>query len=107
MRLLLAKGAGPGAVNGKGETPIILATKSKEAEAVRLLIGKGADVNAASTSFNTVRHGSIAMIKLTPLHRAAAFGPVEMVLDLLKARADVNARDSRAFTPLMFSVRPD
>jgi ankyrin repeat protein len=104
MRLLVAKGADPGAVNGKGETPIILATKSKQAEAVRLLIGKGADVNVASTSFNTVRHGPVAMIKLTPLHRAAAFGPEEMVRDLLKAGADVNARDSRALTPLIFAV---
>src|SRR6266404_2575058 len=34
MRLLLAKGADPGAVNEKGESPIVLATKSKQAEAV-------------------------------------------------------------------------
>jgi ankyrin repeat protein/cytochrome c551/c552 len=104
MRLLLAKGADAGAVNAKGETPIILATKSKRPEAVRLLIEKRVDVNVASTSFNTVRHGPIAMIKLTPLHRAAAFGPVEMVRDLLKAGAEVNCRDSRGLTPLMFSV---
>jgi ankyrin repeat protein len=104
MRLLLAKGANPAAVNDKGETPIVLATKSKDADAVRLLIAKRVDVNVATTSFNNVRHGPIAMIKLTPLHRAAAFGPVEMVRDLLAAGADVNARDSRALTPLIFAV---
>jgi uncharacterized protein len=104
MRLLLAKGADPSAANGKGETPIILATKSKQAEAVRLLIAKRVDVNVANTSNNAVRKGRVAMIKLRPLHRAAAFGPVEMVRDLLQAGADVNARDSRELTPLIFAV---
>lgn len=107
MRLLLAKGADPSAVNSKGETPIILATKSKQAEAVRLLLQKGVEVNVANTSYNIVRNGPIAMIKLTPLHRAAAFGPLEMVRDLLQAGADVNARDSRALTPLIFAVATD
>ena len=104
MRLLLAKGADPEAINGKGETPIVLATKSKQVEAVRLLIQKRVDVNVATTFYNVVRHGPIALVKLTPLHRAAAFGPLEMVRELLKAGADVNARDSRALTPLIFAV---
>jgi hypothetical protein len=104
MRLLLAKGADPAAANAKGETPIILATKSKQAEAVRMLIRKGVDVNVANTSNNVVRTGPVAMIRLRPLHRAAAFGPVEMVRDLIQAGADVNARDSRSVTPLMFAV---
>lgn len=104
MRLLLAKGADPAVVNRKGETPIILATKSKRPEAVRLLILKGVDVKVASTSYANVRHGPIAMTKMTPLHRAAAFGPVEMVRDLLKAGADASASDSRGLTPLIFAV---
>ncbi|MBZ5724192.1 MAG: ankyrin repeat domain-containing protein [Acidobacteriia bacterium] len=104
MRLLLSKGADPEATNEKGETPLIMATKSKQADAVGLLIQKGVRVNVTSTSSNTVRHGPIAMIKLTPLHRAAAFGPLEMVGGLLKAGADVNARDSRSLTPLIFAV---
>ena len=81
-----------------------MATKSKRAEAVSLLLQKGVDVNVANTSANIVRNGPIAMIKLTPLHRAAAFGPVHMVRDLLKAGANVNARDGRSLTPLKFAV---
>jgi ankyrin repeat protein len=104
MRLLLQKGAEPQAINGKGETPLILATKSKQADAVRLLIQSGVDVNVASTSSPTNRNGTIALVKLTALHRAAAFGPVEMVRELLKAGANVNARDSRSLTALIFAV---
>jgi ankyrin repeat protein len=81
-----------------------LATKSKRAEAVRLLFQKGVDVNVVNSSFNTVRKGPIAMIRLTPLHRAAAFGPLQMIRDLLEAGANVNARDSRSLTPLHFAV---
>jgi len=104
MRLLLAKGADPATANNRGEPPIILATKSKRAEAVSLLLQHGVDANVANTSSNIVRNGPIAMIKLTPLHRAAAFGPLQMVHDLLKAGADVNARDGRSLTPLHFAV---
>jgi ankyrin repeat protein len=104
MRLLLAKGADAAAANNRGERPIILATKSKRAEAVSLLLQEGVDANVANTSFSTVRNGPIAMIKLTLLHRAAAFGPVQMVRDLLKAGADVNARDGRSLTALHFAV---
>ncbi|HEY6990300.1 MAG TPA: ankyrin repeat domain-containing protein [Bryobacteraceae bacterium] len=107
MRLLLAKGADPTTANNKGEPPIILATKSKRPEAVSLLLEQGVDVNVANTSYNIVRNGPIAMIKLTPLHRAAAFGPVQMVRDLLKAGANVNARDGRSLTPLHFAVATD
>ena len=104
MRLLLAKGADAAEANNKGERPIILATKSKRAEAVSLLLHEGVDVNVANTSFNIVRNGPIAMVRLTPLHRAAAFGPVQMVRDLINAGANVNARDGRSLTPLHLAV---
>jgi hypothetical protein len=107
MRLLLAKGADPEAVNAKGERPIIHATRSSNPEAVRLLLDRRVDVNVANTSYNTVRNGPIALIKMAPLHRAAAHGPLEMVTSLLKAGADVNVRDSRGLTPLVFAVATD
>jgi ankyrin repeat protein len=107
MRLLLARGADPNALNDKGESPLIAATRSHNAEAVRLLLQKDAKVNVANTSFNTVRNGEIALIGIAPLHRAAAFGPIEMVRDLLKAGAKTDVRDSRGLTPLMFAVAAD
>ena len=62
MRLLLSKGADPAKANNRGEPPIILATKSKRAEAVSLLLQQGVDVNVANTSSNMVRNGPIAML---------------------------------------------
>jgi len=107
MRLLLARGADPAAPNDKGETPLICATKSHSAEAVHLLLQRNVNVNVANTGAATVKNGRIALIGLAPLHRAAAFGPVEMVTDLLHAGAEVNVRDSRGLTPLMFAVAVD
>lgn len=108
MRRLLAAGADVNAVNKRGMTPVNLAASGRSPEAVRLLIEKGADVRTASNTLsNSVRHGQILMIKLAPLHRAAAFGPAETVRDLLKAGADVNARDGRKLMPLSFAVATD
>ena len=104
MRLLLAKGADAAAANGKGETVINLAAKSKQADPVSLLLQKAVEVNTANTSNNKVRNGPVAMLQLTPLHHAAAFGPPQMVRDLLKAGANVNAVDSRSLTALHFAV---
>lgn len=36
----------------------------------------------------------------TPLHRAAAAGALETVKQLVAARANVNARDAKGYTPL-------
>jgi ankyrin repeat protein len=108
MRLLLAKGADPGAVDSFGATPIAVAALGKQVEAVRLLIQKGVDVNAASTQSGIPqRNGPLNRSQVTALHNAAAFGPVEIVRELLKAGAKVNARDSRGLTPLMFALAAD
>jgi FOG: Ankyrin repeat len=108
MRLLLAKGADPLTEDHLGQTPISQATSSKRPEAVRLLIQSGADVTAVSDLTGPPqRNGPTNRARITALHNAAAFGPVEIVQELLKAGAKVNARDSRGLTPLVFALAAD
>ncbi|HKA01880.1 MAG TPA: ankyrin repeat domain-containing protein, partial [Candidatus Solibacter sp.] len=104
MRMLLARGADPDVRNARGESPLIYATKCKSGGAVKLLLQKRVEVNAANTSWGEVRNGLIAQYKLTPLHRAVAIGTLQTVRDLLAAGADIHARDIRSLTPLHFAV---
>jgi len=104
IRLLLAKGADPNETDRGGFTPLIHAAGGK-VDALRLLMAKGVDVNAANTSSGPgVRNGPTNRSKVTPLHNASAIGPVGVVRDLLKAGANVNARDSRGLIPLHFAL---
>jgi hypothetical protein len=51
-----------------------------------------------------MKHGLPTGTGVTPLHCAAAFGPLESVHMLLKAGANVNALDDRRLAPLSFAV---
>src|SRR5262249_13760791 len=64
MRMLLARGADPDVRNARGESPLIYATKCKSGGAVKLLLQKRVEVNAANTSWGEVRNGLIAQYKL-------------------------------------------
>ena len=78
------------------------------AEIVKMLLDRGANVNAASPPIGgEVKNGPIALGNLTPLLFAAAFAPPETIKLLLDAGADVNARDMRGMTPLMLAVSSD
>src|SRR5258706_6151349 len=90
MRLLIAKGADVHSLNQQGESMLIHASKSRRPEAVRLLIQKGVDPNISTTWYASVKNGQIAQLQLVALDRAASYGPVEMVRELLKAGASVN-----------------
>jgi ankyrin repeat protein len=87
-RLLLAAKADPNAANAGGDTPLMEATRSGDAELVALLIGAGARVNASNTA------GS------APLLHAAQFGLQEIATILLDAHADASVTDSEGRTPL-------
>ena len=104
VRLLLAKGASAGAVNRFGMTALGSAPTGRGVEIAQLLLQRGLDVNLGATDAGRVTNGPIDRLKVTALHNAAAFGPVEMVRSLLKAGANVHARDSRSLTPLFFAV---
>ncbi len=59
-------------------------------EATRVLVDRGADLEAVSPTFGDV----------TPLHSACASGERESARILLEAGADPNVRQQRGFTPL-------
>jgi ankyrin repeat protein len=104
MRLLTDQRADVNASNGQGATPLGNAVCSNRVSAVKFLLAKGAKANAAMASLGTVRHGPIALGNLTPLMAAAPYGSAELIGELLKAGAEVNARDLRGMTPLMLAV---
>ena len=103
VRLLVAKGADPGAADRGGATPIVYAAHG-HLDATRFLIQRGVDVNVSTSNAGTQRNGPMNRTQLTALHEAAAFGPISLVRDLLKAGANVHARDSRKLTPLFFAL---
>jgi hypothetical protein len=86
-------------------TPLGAAISSRRMEAVRLLLDNGA--NAATLAMDdvaVVRNGPMALRNLTSLMLAAPYGSSEMIGALLKAGANVNAKDVRQMTPLMLAV---
>jgi ankyrin repeat protein len=101
VELLIAHGAEVDARNQMGHTPLCSALfMSMEPvdlnsiyDTVKVLIEKGADVNAT-----TRRH-------LTPLHFAAGWANKETVELLLAAGADINAKDDDGDTPLNVACR--
>lgn len=71
-----------------GEVPLHKAALYGKTEAVKFLIGKGADVNIRTLKF-----------KNTPLHYAAREGHADIVGILISAGADINATDEYGNTP--------
>jgi hypothetical protein len=87
-----------------GANALTAASLTGEVEAVRLLLGRKVDVNAVRTRAGQQRNGPTNNQKVTALYNAAAQGSTQMVQDLIKAGANVNARDSRSLTPLHFAL---
>jgi len=110
VRLLLAKGANVNTVDEGGSTALMSAAGNgdRNATLVKLLFEHGAAVNVKSgDSAEIVKNGPIALGHLTPLQLAAGQGNYEAVEALVKAGADVNAKDVRNASPLVFAVATD
>ena len=107
-KLLLENGAVAKAKGLAGFTALISAAGYGNTELVKLLLARGADVNAQSDPvFLKVKNGDIGIGSLTPLLLAVTTPSPETVRLLLDAGADVNVRDVRGMTPLMFAVASD
>lgn len=88
LKALLSKGVNINAIDNDGETALMEAADSRNAEAVRVLIANGANVNAADEDGETA------------LMIAADEGNVEAVRLLIEAGANLNARDEDGETAL-------
>lgn len=104
VRLLIAKGADAAMQPPAGGTALHYAAGNRHVPMIRLLLERGAKVDAAGNFSNQVKHGKIALERITPLMLAVTYGPVDAVQALIDAGANVNARDIRGMTPLMFAV---
>lgn len=81
------------AVNGLGDTPLIITAKGGFADLTQLLLKAGADVNIPDNQ------GS------TPLLMACGYGRVDVVNALLAAGADPNIARDDGTTPLILAAR--
>jgi ankyrin repeat protein len=91
LEILLERGADANTRHGvTGATPLVPALMAQREENFRLLMGAGADPNAAD------RMGD------TPLHMAAKINAFARVLDLLEAGADPRATNKRGTTFLTY-----
>ncbi|MBU0985530.1 MAG: ankyrin repeat domain-containing protein [candidate division Zixibacteria bacterium] len=80
------------AVDDGGYTPLHKAAYAGQTEIVTLLLGLGANINAASNS------GS------TPLHGAAYYGHLATVNCLVAAGADIDVLNSGGYSPLLSAM---
>lgn len=104
LRLKNFLGLGADANTKIGQQSLLaIATSRKEAEIVRLLVSRGAEVNARVTNDEGLREAPILTL-------AAGNGSGEILTLLLEAGAVTSARDARGGTPLMtaaFLGHPD
>ena len=73
-------------------TPLMLAAREGNVELARILVGAGADVNAAAGDGKT----ALALAIFNGNYEAASF--------LVDSKADVNKADAQRFTPLFYAV---
>lgn len=111
VKFLLERGADPNTVYAPNHETILHFAASKTSrpaertDVVKQLIAAGADVNRRTL----VGEPTLCYMRdirtrgETPLHRAAAFGEMEMIKALIDAGADKSARDAHGESPLTWA----
>ena len=110
VKLLVEKGANINAraTVGAAVTALMGAASNGNADLTRFLLARKADIHLISPDRSgTVKNGTVAFGNVTALHFAAGRGDLDTVRLLLDAGANVNARDIRGLTPLVFAVATD
>ncbi|GMU24925.1 MAG: hypothetical protein AMXMBFR13_49960 [Phycisphaerae bacterium] len=94
VELLIRKGADPGVTTSKGRTALMGAARAGDLEGVRLLLQKGA--SAMPRDYQ----GRTALIEAA----ASALADGRLVVELIKAGADVDRADDMQMTSLMHAA---
>jgi ankyrin repeat protein len=81
--------------NENGVTPLLLALQEGHMEVAKLLLAKGAEINAKDSDDDDK----------TPLHWAAQHDHIDVAKLLLANHADVNAKDVGGYTPLLWAAQ--
>jgi ankyrin repeat protein len=100
VQQLLQEGADPNQQTKSGQTPLIWAAMTKRLGIVKILISFGADVNAHGKNKRTALHDACQNI-FSQADRELA---QQIVLELLKAGANINVLDRNGETPLVLSA---
>jgi ankyrin repeat protein len=128
LRLALEQGGNPALATANGQTPLMVAAGRGDLDALRLLVGKGVDLNAkngagetalmfAASSGNPeavrflLEQGADLRVRSkrheTALGNGGTAGVEESVRLLLDRGAEVNVRNIRGFSPLMLAASSD
>lgn len=100
IKLLLAYGANVNSSDEYGYTPLMLAIKYDNEAAVPLLLRAKADVHRRNKYQETALHLAAKRYPFGPQPEKAA----EIIRQLLRSGADVNAQDANGYTPLLFAI---